>query len=631
MSASCWFCINSANFGRSEKIRPISADEPNIALTIRRYGVVPLPASHQARLFMIRLILRFAVLNVLCCCGLASAQSPRLKTATVANLLPETTVAYAEISSVSQIVSTIFDHPLRAKIEALPPYQQAIGSPQYQKAMTGVAMFENLLGMSWREAIEAFTADGIAIAIDSSTRGVAIIADGKDPETMKMFRDRVIGLVAMDKKRDLQSVEYRGIKAHRIDDLRVAVYDDQMLLTNNSDLGKSILDRMLDGGDETFATNARFLAAQQTRDPNASGWGFLDIETIRDSGVADKFYHGQINNPVLELIVGGIQSNLEKTPYATGNLSVATQGLAFKLAVPHDKNWIPEQREYFFGADGNGRGPALPSVDQTLFTFSTYRDFAQMWLRAGDLFDADTNDGFAKADAALTTFFAGKDFGEDILGSIDPPVGFVATKQNFTEMMPRPAIKLPAFGLVMQLKDPEKMTREMKRTFQSLVGFFNVVSAMQGFNQSELDMEKNDDGTLFVSATFIPEEDDQDSTEAPILFNFSPTIGFSGERFVVASSTALCKQLTLAPTPDPKYIADNVQGVLQARVLKGVLSDNREQLIAQNMLEDGNSREEAEAQIDLLLQFVEYFHDASIRLGQSGEQLQAEFAIRIGE
>ena len=47
------------------------------------------------------------------------------------------------------------------------------------------------------------------------------------------------------------------------------------------------------------------------------------------------------------------------------------------------------------------------------------------------------------------------------------------------------------------------------------------------------------------------------------------------------------------------------------------------------MLEDGNTREEAEAIIDLILQVVEYFQDASIRFGSANDRLEAEFRIQV--
>lgn len=559
-----------------------------------------------------------------------SAQSPT-KVAKSADLLPETTIAYAEISSPSDLVALVMEHPLRAKIEALPQYQSATESQQYKQAIMGLGIFEGAIGMPWRDALAAFASGGVSIAFDAETEGVAMIVHGKDAETMNTFRDRLVGLAKLDQSRKVQQVEYRGLQAHRVDDIRFAVHDNRMLMTNNSDLGKSILDKMIDGGDVGLLNEKPFQDALKARDPNSAAWAYLNIEAVRESGVADDFYHNQINNPLAELVFGGIQSNLQHTPHATLELNASQQRVSITATSPHDRSWIPEEREYFFGPSGDGRAPNLPEVDETLLTLSTYRDFGQMWLRAGDLFNDQINEDFAKADAGLTTFFSGKDFGEDILSELKSPVGFVMARQDFHDVLPAPTIKVPAFGFVAEMKEPEKMTREMRRTFQNLIGFFSVIGAMQGFGQLEMDMEKMDDGVQFVTSRFIPEEDDEDSTEAPIVFNFTPTVGFSGDRFVVASTQRLAKQLTLAKPVNPKYRNENTAANLQSSVLKQVLNDNREQLIAQNMLEEGNSRDEAVEQIELLLEVIGYFKNAKLDFGESDDHLKAEFSIEIGE
>jgi hypothetical protein len=173
------------------------------------------------------------------------------------------------------------------------------------------------------------------------------------------------------------------------------------------------------------------------------------------------------------------------------------------------------------------------------------------------------------------------------------------------------------------------MTRELRRIFQSLIGFLNVVGAMNGQNQLELDMEKLGEDVELVSATFVPEDEDRESTQAEIIFNFSPTVGFAGRRFVVASTKSLARDLVSASSPGERTIEDNTRAQLDAGVLRKVLDDNRGQLIAQNMLEDGNSREEAEATIDLLLEAIGFFDDAAIRLGTGGDQLNLELQVHL--
>ena len=64
-------------------------------------------------------------------------------------------------------------------------------------------------------------------------------------------------------------------------------------------------------------------------------------------------------------------------------------------------------------------------------------------------------------------------------------------------------------------------------------------------------------------------------------------------------------------------------------MLQSVLGDNREQLISQNMLEEGNDREEAENAINLLLELVGYFKDASLKLDVQKDELSLKFEVKV--
>ena len=89
-----------------------------------------------------------------------------------------------------------------------------------------------------------------------------------------------------------------------------------------------------------------------------------------------------------------------------------------------------------------------------------------MWRGRGDLFNEQMNEELAKADSGLTTLFGGKDFGEDILGAFRPETQVVVARQHFAKGQPTPDIQLPAFGLVAEMKDPEKMHRSCGAHFR---------------------------------------------------------------------------------------------------------------------------------------------------------------------
>ena len=69
----------------------------------------------------------------------------------------------------------------------------------------------------------------------------------------------------------------------------------------------------------------------------------------------------------------------------------------------------------------------------TLLTLSTYRDFASLWRHAPDLFDERINAKLAEAESGLATFFAGRNFRDEILGNLQPGVQIVVARQEFPQ------------------------------------------------------------------------------------------------------------------------------------------------------------------------------------------------------
>ena len=250
-------------------------------------------------------------------------------------------------------------------------------------------------------------------------------------------------------------------------------------------------------------------------------WLYVSVDAIRKAGLAKDLFKGKARDPAAEVVLGGLLSNLQKTPFATIALSVNKRSARLSLGVPHSSQWIPESRTYYFGAEGKGQAPPLVEVKDMLLTLSTYRDLGDWWLRSGDLYNEAVNDQIAAAESTLTTLFSGRDFGRDILGSMYPQIQLVVTRQSFAQARTVPAIKVPAFAMTFRLKNHKRMQGELRRIFQSLVGFFNVAGAMNGQPQLDQSME-NKNGVQIVSAFYVPEEGKETTKTAPLNFNFSP-------------------------------------------------------------------------------------------------------------
>ncbi len=556
---------------------------------------------------------------------------------TAADLLPPSTVIFAEISQPRELLNTVYDHPLAQRVEALDQVRAAMEKKGYLDFKAGVAAIESQMGLPWRRIVGQVMGRGIVVALDAKSQGLVILARAMDESTQVQLIETLANMARLDAKNKgnpdpIKTSDYRGIKVYAIDQGTLIVAADWLAVTNKDELGKQIVDRWLDKPRDSLAGDAQFAKAQGAASASTTAWGYVNTAALRDAGVAKKLFGGQAENPLAEILFGGILSTLMRTPYVTVSLDVNDRQLRLTACAPLDRSWAGDAREYFFGLQGQGVAPPRLAVDDPIVSVCAYRDVSAMWARAGDLLNERSNEELAKADSNLSTLFSGKDFGEDILGAFRPEGQLVVVRQTFAEGEPAPAIKLPAFALVVDLKDPAVVQPELRRTFQSLIGFFNVVGAMNGQTQLELDVEKTD-AAQFVTATPLPDPNAKDPQSLKINYNFSPSVAFAGSRFVVASTKALAHTLatasaTEAPPSDGASVV-NTSGVLQFAAFREILADNRAQLVAQNMLKEGHTKDEAEKAVDVLLELLGWGDRLALSLDTTPNELRASVDMHL--
>ncbi len=552
---------------------------------------------------------------------------------TAADLLPPSTTIYAEIPQPAALLELLEQHPLRPQLEQLQGIRASYETKPFLQFKAAVALLEAQLGQTWPTVLKTVSAGGMAIGVDSSTQAVAVLIKASDEQAAPRLLEAVIGLARAAAKHDgnadpVKSGEYRGLTAYQVDKARVVTMGRWLLVTNQAESGKAILDAYLDKPTETLASQTNFQAARSQHGNAATAWGYVNVEAIRSGGPARELFSGKTENPLAELLVGGMLDTLRHTPYVTASLTLDKQQTRLELAMPHQSEWTTEAREYYFGPAGQGRAAAPLPVENALLSLSTYRDLSTMWLRAGDLFQDKMAEEFTKIDSNLSTLFSGKDFGEEILGEVHPEMQLVVARQAFQDADPQPAMKLPAFAAIFRLKDAETIGPDFRRTYQNLIGFLNIIGAMNGQPQLDLEMEKGEAFQL-VTATYL-REPNASPGGLKIHYNFSPSVAFVGEHFIVSSTSALARELvgsvdqgTGQATQLNSTIKLNVSGV------SDILHDNRAQLVAQNMLSEGRSKEEAELAIGDLLKLVALARSSAIDLATTDNALRLSWEIQF--
>ncbi len=203
---------------------------------------------------------------------------------------------------------------------------------------------------------------GIAVALDVKTRGVVILARSTDETTPTKLLQTLANLASLDAKNKgnpdpVRISEYRSIKAYSIDRNKFAAAAGWLVITNNDELGKQTIDSILSSPAESLATDAQFAEGTGALSESTTMWGYVNTAAIREAALAKKLFTGHADNPLAELIFGGILSTLEHTPYVTFGLDVSDQQLRLSASALVDRTWAGESREYYFGPQGKGTAP----------------------------------------------------------------------------------------------------------------------------------------------------------------------------------------------------------------------------------------------------------------------------------
>jgi hypothetical protein len=326
-----------------------------------------------------------------------------------------------------------------------------------------------------------------------------------------------------------------------------------------------------------------------------------------------------------------VLSTLGQTPYATAALYAEPDRLRLALRTPHDPAWTSPARQFYFGPGTTGAAPAPLRPAETLLSLTTYRDLAALWGAASELFTEEVAAQFDQAEGQFSTLFAGLDFSEQVLGALGPHVQLVAKRQTFVAGSPRePQLKLPAFALVFELKDAAGVEQQLRVSFQSLIGFTNIVGAQAG--QPALDLTSREHGGGRILSTRYLIDEANPKNRGLINYNFSPSLAFVSGRMIVSSTAELAAELIdAAGQPQAGAGPDGANTVLtlSGTVLRGVLADNRGQLIAQNVLQKGHDQAQAEREIDGLLGLLAWLQGAEVRLARDGQALQLEASLHV--
>ena len=588
-------------------------------------------------------------LIILCALAVVVATSSRpvgcAEPPAVDRLLTNSTALYGEFSRPQELIDLVLSDKARQLADQFPAVAKYWESKDFRTLKTVVEVLERRLGVEWRTAIETLTAGGVTAAFDTSEQAAFLFVRSGDAELLAKLHDALVEMTEADaenkgRESPIKSEDYRGFTGWTFGKNEAHVLlGDLLVVSNKAEALKGVADRYLaaaendakesDEKSASLADDAVYRAARKHAAGNEAGFAFVRLAPLRLLAGMAKALGQKSNNALLELLLGGALDAVSQADYLAATLQLNEQGLRFAAHLPRDRAKVAPTRTWFFADKPNQSAEIALDVPGTIATLTAHRDVGGMWQARSDLFDEQTNVGFTKADTNLGLYFSGKDFGSQVLGELEPKWRIIAAERKFgVDGEPTPALKLPSFAVVWELKHPLEFAPHLQLAFQNVVGLTNVDGAQKGRAQLLLKSEQRGDAEIHYGTYLRVGETDQDN--APVQFNFRPACARVGKHFIVGSHVDLVRTLAdqLGKQPSTPTTSDSFALEIRAQELATILAANRPLIVGRRMLAAGGDKPAAEGQLELGLEALRLFEDAGIRLIDGADSLTLELRLQ---
>jgi len=598
-----------------------------------------MPRRPQSAVFRSRAVI--PVLAVIAAGSLASVLQAASQESPAKLLGPET-VLYLEVADPDALIDRATDPRLQALYRTVPEVRDALDNDELRELRQVAGGLADALGTTWEDGLRMLVGGGIAIGVEEALPPrVVTVVTPTDPDFLKSAHEKLLEFARQDaeangKPDPVKQKTYRGVTGYATSDEEAhAILDGQLVIVNGGKALKAVIDRHLDGG-ATLAESSEYL--DRRPDPIPTVWAYARLERLRE--IDPKRFAMEEPDPGAWFLAGAWIETAQKAAWTRATLDWTEDRFQADLTIPRPADGLSEPLRRFLPPKGDGAPRALP-VKGTIASIQSWRDFAALWEVREELLPPEALQGLAQLDTFAGQFFGGRDFEDAVLEPLGAHWQLIVAEQDHEAMDPKPDLELPAFALVLELdpKQPE-FAQRLSVAFQSFVGLANLGAAQTGAPPLLMGSDLYD-GVTIAKATFMdpPESgdaiqaDDEPAGEVHYRRNYSPSIAHLENHFIVSSSVDLTKRLIDALRSEPAFVptASTIRIELQGARLAKYVERNRERLILQNMVEEGNDRAAAETQVDTLAALLQYVSRGVWSLEDTEEHSRIALEFQFGQ
>jgi hypothetical protein len=508
-------------------------------------------------------------------------------------------------------------------------------NPKLQQFEAVVAALEAQLGTDWRTGLRRLAGKGVSFCVGPSA-ATLLAADGEDEKLLSKLNDIIwqfasAGAGQQDQPETADSREYRGVKTWKLGTNEVhALLGPRLVLGNRMSFLHQVLDLRADAGGRTLASSAMFKAAREAVGKDAVASVFLNLQTLRETPGLKKALD-EDGNPVTALLLADAKPALRSASWLALGVYVSGGKLILRTYMDGSAQ-VASKWTSFSTPPEAGVGPIPPlTVPGTIASMSLYRDLHAFYAAKDALFPERTS-GLIFFENMMGIFFSGIDLTEGVLSEVRPDVRVVVAKQQYDPAIGTPATQVPAFAVVLRLKEPQHFGEIVEEAWQKAIGLANFTRGQKALPGLIID-KASQDGMKYTISYYRPPTD-RSSGMVDLRYNFRPSLARPGDYVILSSTDALARDLMDAVKQAPSTPAKVSSGAnslmeIEGPALSAILEANRENMVRKNMVDKGDSREKAENDIGVLLAALGHLDHASLTLRRDAGRPQAQLEMRF--
>lgn len=542
-----------------------------------------------------------------------------------AKTTPSGAVFFAEIAGLEPWIEKLQNSELVASLPSNPQVQAFLNSPEGRKADAGRKMIEQQLGMDLWTLAKTAIGGKVSVALyphEGRKQPDAVIAvQVNDSKNLDRIRERVAPLLTLIEQQISQTTGPGNVTVRSIDGkVFIAERDDWLVAASTSDLMNRTLSLRagVADGSKSLADDAPFTAMTKQLGEKHLVRSYVNLELVAQA-MGGRLGPEKLDNPGVSLLIGGLYELANHSPFVGSTLDLDDQHLVIRHEVAGKPESLGEKYAPLFAETGKPDAGFLPPVPGLIGGWILHRDFAGWYKRREELLDAKVLPEFDKFEAGLANLLPGKDYATDILPAFGRNLTFLAAPQDYAHLNGKPGLQLPGFALVWDLAKPDDAEQNLNLLFQTVAMISNLEAGKQGRQPWVLSSESYKD----VQIQFGKYAQKPKGDRLPIVFNFMPAAARVGDKFVMASSVDLCKHLVdyyLNPILVKKAPTRNdFLFELTGESLANLLEVNRGMLEARSVAQEGKTSDQAQSDVNTLLQLVRSVRTLRLTSGAEAE------------